>query len=90
MVSTGQQEIISHLRMLRQTGDHEFQSIRAIAHALGCRYNAVHSSIYPLARVGILESRAMGDLLDWYRGFRLADKYIDGNGSPFKDGETHG
>lgn len=73
----GQQEIIEHLRMLRQTGDDEFHSIRSIAKALGCRYQAVHSSIYALARMKIVESKATGDLFDWYRAFRIAEKYID-------------
>lgn len=73
----GQQEVIEYLRMLRQTGDDEYHSIRAIAKAIGTSYHVVHRSIYPLARKNILESKATGDMFDWYRAFRLADKWID-------------
>lgn len=80
----GQTEIIEYLRMLRKTGDHEFHSIRSIAKGIGASYECVHRAIYPLARKDIVESKATGDLFDWYRAFRLADKYVNGDASPYK------
>lgn len=73
----GQREIIEYLRMRRQTGDNEYHSIRSMAVALKCPYRNIHRCIYPLVRMGILESKATGDLFEWFRVFRLAEKYVE-------------
>lgn len=76
----GQQEIIEYLRGKRVTGDDSFFTIHEIAK--GCNggsvhYAAVRKSLYSLVRMRIVESKAEGDLFEWVRTFRLADKYIE-------------
>lgn len=79
----GQQEIIKFLNDKRASGDNSFFSIHEIAKGINGgspHYHNVRKSLYSLVRVGIVESRAEGDLFEWVRTFRLAEKKVVKNG----------
>jgi len=78
-VNMGQDEIIAFLKKARLCGDDRYFSIREIKEGLdgGSQYTpAISRAIWPLVRTGVIECKQKGDAWDWYRGFRLVDKYV--------------
>lgn len=75
----GQEEIIAFLRNERKKGNDNYFTIHEIRkNANGsCHYGNVRKSIYGLVRTGIIEHKTEGDVWEWVRIFRLAEKYID-------------
>ena len=75
----GQEEIIDFLRSRRLAGDHSFFSVQEIKKGLNggsLHPGAIRRCLYSLVRRKVLESRAEGDLFDWYRSFRILEEYV--------------
>ena len=78
----GQEEIIEFLQAQRASGDESFFSIREIAKGINGgspHYHAIRRSLYALVRLKVVDSKAEGDIFDWIRTFRIADKQMKGD-----------
>lgn len=76
----GQQEIIEYLRQKRVLGDHNYFTTHEIMK--GCNggsahYSAVKKSLWSLVRHGVIEVKDEGDVFEWVKTFRLANKYVE-------------
>ena len=78
----GQADILEFLRNKRLTGDESFFSIHEIAKGLNGgspQYHNIRKSLYNLVKHNIVEVKNAGDVFEWYKTFRINEKYLEEN-----------